>query len=45
MTHFVTIYVLSVCHVLCDVGPSGKRNPGVSCGSVAVCPDAHRFVR
>ena len=38
--------LLSVC-LLYDVlwGPPGRCRPGVSYGSVAVCPDAHGVVR
>ena len=38
-------HVLSVSLVWRVVGPLGRCRPGVSCGSVVVCPDARGFVQ
>ena len=45
VSHRVVCPVLSVSPIWRVVGPSGRCRPGVSCGSVVVCPHAHGFVR
>ena len=45
VSHYAVRPVLSVSPLWCAMGPPGRCRPGVSCGSVVVCPDAHGFVR